>query len=388
MHWLDQLRDELNHRQQQTLRRSLRPLDRCARIVRHGGSVLLNLAGNDYLALASHPHLRDAVIEAAQRYGVGSGASRLVTGHLDIHAALEQRFAAFKHAGAALLTPTGYMANLAVLTALAAPGDLICLDKLNHASLIDAARAAGADVRVYPHGNLDKLVRLLERHGRAARRRFIVTDAVFSMDGDLADLPALCELRDDFDAVLVVDEAHATGVLGDSGAGLAEHQGVAGRVDVTVSTASKALGSLGGVVTADPVVIDTLVNHARSFIYTTAVPPTQVAALDAALDIVRDEPHRRVRLAALTRRLRVGLQQRGWPVPDDPTPIVPLVVGDAAATVQLSERLQASGYLVPAIRPPTVAPGASRLRITLRCDLTDEDVDRLVDAIGAPAKPK
>jgi 8-amino-7-oxononanoate synthase len=387
--WLRQLQDELRDRQGRHMRRRLRAVDRCARTVRPegegAGAGRINLAGNDYLGLASHPRLAEAAAEAARRWGVGAGASRLVSGHLRIHEEVERRFARFKHAGAGLLLPTGYMANHAVLTALAAEGDALLLDKLNHASLIDAARASGATVRVYPHGNLDKLRRLLERHAEA-RRRFIVTDSIFSMDGDCADLPALCDLRDQYDAIMHVDEAHGTGVLGLTGAGLAERQGVADRVDITVSTASKALGSLGGLVTADPLVIETLINHARSLIYTTAVPPPQAAAIDAALDVVRDEPERRDRLHELTARFRSALRDRGWSVADDPTPIVPLIVGDAADALDLAARLEDRGFLCPAIRPPTVPPGSARVRISLRADLMDEDLTRLIETIGpAPA---
>jgi 8-amino-7-oxononanoate synthase len=380
-HWLNQLREDLRQRELLHLARRLDPIDRCQRLVHRGGRTLLNLAANDYLALASHPHLCEAVAAAAMRLGVGSGASRLVTGHLAVHREVELRFAAFKHAEAALLLPSGYMANLAVLTTLAAPGDLVCLDKLNHASLIDAAQASSAEVRVYPHNNVDKLARLLER-GRAARRRFIVTDSVFSMDGDVADLPALCDLRDEHDAILILDEAHATGTLGPTGAGLAELCNLSHRVDIAVSTASKALGSLGGLVTGPQAVIDTLINHARPFIYTTAVPPTQAAAIAAALDVLAAEPHRRLRLSALSSLLRSILQKQGWPVPADPTPIVPLIIGDAAAALRLSHRLEEAGFLIPAIRPPTVPPNSARLRITLRCDLLDEDLHRLAAAIG------
>lgn len=383
--WLQHIADDLHQRDAAHLRRRLHAVDRCARIVRRGQRTLLNLAGNDYLALASHPHLRDAVIDAAERFGVGSGASRLLSGDLDVHREVEARFAAFKSAPAALLTPTGYAANLAVIQTLAGPDDVVMLDKLNHASIIDAARASGATVRVFPHLGYDKLARLLER-AASARRRVIVTDSVFSMDGDVADLPALCELRDAHDAILVIDEAHATGVLGPTGAGLAEHQGVAGDIDVTVSTAGKALGSVGGIVTAHDLVIDALVNGARNFIYSTAPPPTQAAAIGAAIDLVESEPSRRSRLRDLSIVLRRSLYANGWPVPlDDPTPIIPVIVGDNAVAERLSERLDAAGFLVPAIRPPTVAPGSARLRISLRADLTDDDLLRLTEALGQPA---
>jgi 8-amino-7-oxononanoate synthase len=198
----------------------------------------------------------------------------------------------------------------------------------------------------------------------------------------LAPLPDLCQLRDRHQAILLIDEAHGTGILGSHGSGLAEHQQVAGDIDVTISTASKALGSLGGIVTARPEVIDTLINTARPFIYTTAAPPTAVAAIEAALDIVRDEPQRRIALAALSTRLRTGLRKIGWDIPDDPTPIIPLIIGDAAAAIAISTRLTEAGFLIPAIRPPTVAPGTSRLRITLRCDVTVDDIDRLIIAVG------
>lgn len=383
MHWLDQLQAELQSRQEDHLLRRLRPLDRCAAHVFHQGRSLLNLAGNDYLALAAHPHLARAVADAARQYGVGGGASRLVSGHLELHRRIESCFAAFKHAQAALITPTGYTANLAALSALAGPDDLIALDKLNHASLIDAAQSTGAQVRVYPHLNLEKLRRLLESHAEA-RRRFIVTDSVFSMDGDCADLPALAALRDRYQAILMVDEAHATGILGSTGAGLAEHQGVAGRIDVTISTAGKALGGLGGIITGPQVVIDTIVNRARSFIYTTAVPPTQAAAIGAALEVVANEPHRRRRLAELNESARGRLRRMGWKVAEDPTPIIPLIVGEPAAALALSSRLEQAGYLVPAIRPPSVAPGSARLRLTLRCDLDDAELDRFLDTLGGP----
>lgn len=379
--FIEQLRADLARREQLHLARRLDPVDRCGRIVHRDGRPLLNFAGNDYLALASHPHLAETVADTARRLGTGAGASRLVSGHLEIHREVESRFAAFKHAEAALLLPTGFLANLAVLTALAGPEDLACIDKLTHASLIDAARYSGATVRVYPHRNLDKLRRLLDRSGEA-RRRFIVTDSVFSMDGDVADLPALCELRDAFDAVLIVDEAHGTGILGLRGSGLVEEQGVAGRIDITISTASKALGSIGGIVTSSQPVIDTLVNHARSFLYTTAVPPTQAAAIGAALDIVDREPIRRQSLLEVSVALRQLLRERGWAVPEDPTPIVPMVVGESERVLAMSSRLREQGFFVPAIRPPTVAPGTARLRISLRCDTRIEDAARLADAIG------
>ncbi|MDX1564610.1 MAG: 8-amino-7-oxononanoate synthase [Phycisphaeraceae bacterium] len=382
-HWLDQLQQALDRRHSQDMLRTLRVSEPAGPLLIRDGRQLTNLTSNDYLGLSTEPALIEAVREAAGRYGVGSGASRLLGGHHVFHLNLERRFSAFKKTEAALLLPTGYMANLATLTALAGPDDLIVMDKLNHASLIDAARASGATVRTYPHGNLSKLRRLLEGAGRYGRR-LIVTDSVFSMDGDCADLPALCELRDRHEAILVVDDAHGTGVLGASGSGLAEHQQVAGSIDVTVCTASKALGSLGGIVCGPAVVIQTLINQARPLIYSTAVPPTQVAAIEAALDLIADQPQRRTKLAALGMILRQRLKHAGWSVRMDPTPIVPVEVTTAAAALELSDRLAEAGFEVPAVRPPSVPRGGSRLRISLRSDLDESEVVRLAETIGKP----
>ncbi len=395
--WLGQLREELKALGDADLHRSLRSVTPCGRTVTVDGKPLINFAGNDYLALSTHPDLVDAAIAAIRAHGTGAGASRLVIGHQPIHEQVEERFAAFKHAEAALLLPTGSVANLAVVTALVGRGDLVCLDKLSHASLIDAARLSGATVRVYPHLRLDKLQRLLARHKQDADqttdstgrppRRLILTDTVFSMDGDVADLPALCDLADFNDSMLVVDDAHGTGVLGKTGAGLCELQGVSHRVTATVSTASKALGGLGGIVTSRREVIDTLVNRARPFIYTTAIPPAQAAAIGAALDVVRDEPERRSRVLELARRLRSGLKRidqchNAQPIRQTVTPIVPVVVGSSADALKLSAHLGDCGYFVPAIRPPTVAPGAARVRISLRADLEDGDIDGLLEALA------
>lgn len=383
--WSSDLRNDLRCLEAQEQLRRVPTVESHGRLIRLDGAELVNLAGNDYLALAQHSYLRDAVIEAAKTFGVGAGASALISGHISAHEQLEQRFASFKQAESALLLPTGYMANLATITALASSNDVVCLDKLNHASLIDAARACGATVRVYPHLHLHKLSDLLERYA-AARRRFIVTDSVFSMDGDVADLPALCELADRHDAILVVDEAHGTGVLGNRGAGLSEWQGVSDRVDVVMSTASKALGCLGGIVTARREVIQTLVNRARPYLYSTAPPPTQAAAIHAALDVLDSEPWRRRRLGELASHVRLELSRIGLtrPVADSkgvPTPIIPIITGTPSSAMALAQHLRRRGLFAPAIRPPTVPQRAARVRLTLRADLEDHDVSALIDAL-------
>ena len=358
------------------------------RTIRIDGRELLNLAGNDYLGLSQHPKLIEAAIQATQRYGVGSGASRLVSGTQPIHEQVELRFAQFKHAEAALLLPTGYAANLAVLTTLAGADDLIVMDKLVHASLIDAARASDAQLRTFPHLDLARAEELLMRHAKG--RRFLVTDSVFSMDGDCADLPALCGLADRCDASLIVDEAHGTGVLGDDGSGLASAQGVAKRVytcgtgGVVVSTASKALGSLGGIITAAKPIIDLIINKARPFIYSTAIPPAQAASIIAALDVIQSEPTRRQLLTQLAHAAHESLAELGWPIDTHATltPILPLIVGDEQAALHLQAKLYHAGVFAPAIRPPTIAPGQCRVRLSLRSDLMQADMTRLFAAIG------
>ncbi|MCC7191588.1 MAG: 8-amino-7-oxononanoate synthase [Phycisphaeraceae bacterium] len=419
-YWLDEIRADLKQLERDNLLRTLKVVEVNGRTIRRNGRELINLAGNDYLGLSSHPRVRDAVIDAVRLYGTGAGASRLVSGHLPIHAQMETKFAAFKHAEAALILPSGYTANLAAVTALAQPGDLICVDKLNHASLIDAARASGAEVRVFPHLRYDKLERLLQRGPRTRTllpteinpskttfstssssgevasdelltaatertpRTFILTDSVFSMDGNTAQLPELCDLAEKYSSILMVDEAHGTGVLGETGGGLCELQGITSRVDVVISTASKALGGLGGIVTARREVIATLVNRARSFIFSTGVPPAQVAAIGAALDVLRDEPWRIRKIRELAVYLRSRLHNLGWGIPSpssDPltpaTPIIPLIVGTPANALALSAQLEDNGFFAPAIRPPSVAPGASRVRLSLRADLEPDDIDRL-----------
>ena len=380
--WLASLRRDLAGLEEDDLLRKLVAVEPHGRTITRGDQTLLNLAGNDYLALSNHPRLRDAATDAIRRFGVGAAASRLVSGHQVIHQQVETRFARFKHAQAALLCPTGYTAAHATVTALAGRGDLICIDKLTHASFIDAARASGADLRICPHRNLAKLKRLLSATDK--RRKFIITDSVFSMDGDCADLPALCDLAEPYDAVLIVDEAHATGVLGDDGAGLCQLQGVTDRVAVVVSTASKALGALGGIITARREVIATIVNRARSFIYTTGAMPLQAAAVAAALDVIRDEPQRRRRLQSISQSLRRSLRNLGHDVDTDgpATPIIPLIVGSARAALEISQQLEHQGIFTPAIRPPSVAPGAARVRLSLRCDLTDSDLDQIIRAIA------
>ncbi len=354
-----------------------------------GGRRVLQFASNNYLGLANDPRVREAAARAIERWGWGAGASRLVAGHTEAHAHLEADLAAFKRAEAALVFPTGYMANLGVLGALVGRGDLVFSDRENHASIVDAAHLSGARLVRYAHADAAAAARVLESRAGKPGRRLLVTDTVFSMDGrvaPLADLAALCQGAG---AMLVLDEAHATGLLGPTGAGLAEALGLGEAVTASVGTLSKALGGIGGFVAASRAVCDLLVNRARPFIYSTALPAAACEAARAALAIVRAEPERRGRVLDLADSLRARLRERGFPGtgPDfgdagaDRTPIVPILVGEPERALALAAGLFERGIFCPAIRPPTVPRGTSRLRVSLTAEHTEEDVARLVAAL-------
>ena len=341
------------------------------------GRELVCLCSNDYLGLAGDETVKAAAIDAIGRWGVGAGASRLVCGTTDLHRQLERRLAEFERTEAAVVTSTGWMANKVAINALAGPGDLILCDKLDHASILDAAGGSGAVMRTYAHRDVDRLERLLQRHRAEHGRCLIVTDSVFSMDGDLAPLSELVSLKRRYDARLLVDEAHATGVLGEHGRGAAELLGAKEGVDVVVGTLSKALGALGGFVAGPRALIDVIVNTGRAFIYTTALPPAICAAALAALDIVADQPERRRKVLSMAADLRDRLASAGVDTLGSQTQIIPIVIGSVEAALAASARLLDAGFLVPAIRPPTVAPGTSRLRVSLSAVHDPADVQRL-----------
>jgi 8-amino-7-oxononanoate synthase len=347
--------------------------------VRLGGQVLLNLSSNDYLGLSRDPRLIDAAQKAAALWGVGAGASRLVAGHLALHREVEAKLAAFKGTGAAVIFSTGYMANLGTISALAGPGDTIFCDKLNHASIYDGIKLSGATLARFPHRDLNRLERLLQKADSG--RKLIVTDSVFSVDGDLAPLKDLVELKDRYGAVLMIDEAHATGVLGSKGAGLADALGLTPRVEVHMGTFSKGLGSLGGYVAGDQRLIDYLHNRARSFIYSTAMPPQVLGAIGAALDVVIQEPERRKYLLSEAKTFREALSQAGFDLLGSETQIVPVLVGGNARTLEFAGRLRERGLLAVAFRPPTVTPGRARVRFSLSAAHAREDLSEARQAI-------
>ncbi len=344
---------------------------------------LLNVSSNDYLGLSQHPLLKSRAGAWAAEHGAGAGASRLVTGTLCLHERVEARLAALKGTQAALLFASGWQANASVLAALLrmpGPPPLVFCDALNHASLHHGCRAAGRSQIVFRHNDMSHLADLLAAHEGASVRRFIVTESVFSMDGDTADLPALRALADRHGAFLYLDEAHATGVLGPRGMGLAGS--VPGGVDLAMGTFSKALGGFGAYVAGSRPLCDWLVNRASGFIHTTALPPAVLGAMDAALELVPGMDADRARLAAHAARVRAALAALGIDHGSSTTQIVPAIVGPEALTMALSERLRDAGVLAIAIRPPTVPPGTSRLRVALSSAHTDAEVGRLIDALA------
>lgn len=374
------LRPALAQRQQQRRYRKRQTLDSPrGRHVQMGQRRLLNFAGNDYLGLAGHPQLVSAFRQAASECGVGSGASHLVSGHSHYHQQLEEALADFCQRPRALLFSTGYMANLGVLQALLGRADAVFEDRLNHASLIDGGLASGARFRRYRHADSDHLGALLARDEH--RRRLVVSDGVFSMDGDSAPLSALLERCAEHNAWLMIDDAHGFGVIGERGAGCVAGSTLNDQVPVLVGTLGKAFGTFGAFVTGSDELIETLIQFARPYIYTTALPPAVAAATLASLTRVREDQWRRDRLQLLIRRFRRGAEQQGVALMPSETPIQPVLIGDDASALALAERLHERGFLVAAIRPPTVPAGAARLRITLSAAHQEEDVDALLDAL-------
>jgi len=352
------------------------------------GRSLLNFASNDYLNLASDTRLARAAARAARHWGVGAGSSPLVVGNLPPHRALEKALAEFEAAEAALVFSSGFAANVAVLSCLAGPDDALFSDQLNHASLIDGCRLSRAAVHIYRHADARHLEALLARHGSKARRRIIATDAVFSMDGDLAPLADIAGVAARHDALVVVDEAHATGVLGANGRGLSETVAIPPAVGwIKIGTLSKALGSQGGFVVGPRLLIDWLVNRARPYIFSTGLAVPTAAAARRALRIVEQEPARRATVLARAASLAKLLQAAGLAVPAAKSPIIPLIVGDPSVAVNLSAQLQAEGFLVPAIRPPSVPPGQSRLRISVTAGHSEEEIEELAAAIRRHFRP-
>ena len=354
------------------------------RVLLDGRPVLL-LCSNNYLGLADHPRVREAAAEAAMRWGVGAGASRLVSGTMTIHRRLEERLAAFKGTESSVLFGSGYLANLGAIGALAGPGDAVFSDELNHASIVDGCRASRAHVHVYRHLDTEHLDWSLRRHGGEGRR-LIATDSVFSMDGDLAPLQEIVELARHHRARMLVDEAHATGALGPGGRGAVAEAGLEGEVDVLVGTLGKALGSYGAYVCASEEMVRYLINTARPLIFSTAPAPPAVAGALAALDLIEERPHRVGRLRSRARTLRMALGAEGFQVAQDDMHIVPLLAGEEREAMALCQGALERGVFAQAIRPPSVPTGTARLRLTAMASHTPAELRRAAHALGEAAR--
>jgi 8-amino-7-oxononanoate synthase len=376
------LRQELDTRAAEGLQRTRRIVDGPQQpLLQADDEEVLSFCSNDYLGLASHPALIAAVQQAVREVGVGGGASHLITGHHRLHHELEEALAAFVGLPRALFFSTGYMANLGIVSALVGRGDAIFADRLNHASLNDAAVLSRADLHRFAHNDVAALEKQLAQS--TAKRKLVVVDAVFSMDGDLAPVPELLALCERYDAWLMLDDAHGFGVLGAQGQGTLAHFGVHSPRIIYMATLGKAAGVSGAFVAGEPELIEYLVQKARTYIFTTAMPPALAAALLTALPLIRDGHERRAQIARLIAALRDNLRLRMWRLDPSMTPIQPLMVGSNADALFASEQLRARGILVPAIRPPTVPQGTARLRITLSAAHTIDDVQRLIEALHA-----
>lgn len=381
--WLSLLQTELENRDAAHRLRSRTTLEHVDAVrVRCDGKTYVNFCGNNYLGLTHHPRMLQALRGAR---ATGSGAAGLISGYSTELAAAESELARWKGCESAVLLPSGYQANTVAIQTLASlrstGGVRFLVDKLAHASLIDAIHATNCPMRIFPHNQYAKLERLLAA-SPSDQVQIIVTESIFSMDGDAVDLVAIAQLKQRFPFVLLLDEAHATGVCGPEGSGLAAELGLRQAVDVSIVTLSKALGCLGGAACGPKVFTDALLNHGRAYIYSTAVAPFVGALLQCAIDICRTEPQRRARLAQITQRVRTKLQELGFSQPGGSSPIIPLIAGEEKKALDWADQLRGQGLLVLPIRPPTVPAGASRLRVTLSCEHSDAQTDSLLAAVS------
>ena len=375
------LQAKLDQRHQQFLyRHRTHVASGCDAVLQVDGKSLVNFCSNDYLGLAGHPDIAAALKAGVDQYGTGSGASHLISGHSTAHQHLEEQLAAFTGRPRALLFSTGYMANLGVINALVNRHDLVLEDQLNHASLLDGGHLSRADYKRYKHNNMQQLDYLLEQS--TASRKLIVTDGVFSMDGDLAPLPEMSAVAAQLSGWLMVDDAHGVGVLGATGAGIVEQQGLTvEQVPILMGTLGKSFGTFGAFVAGSEALIETLIQFARTYIYTTALPPAIAAASSASLQLVRREHSRREHLQQLIQRFRDGAQQLGLQLMDSQTPIQPLLINNDQLVMEVNQQLRSRGFMVGAIRPPTVPAGSGRLRITLSASHSNQQIDQLLDAL-------
>ena len=378
---LDWIEKDLAHIRDRKLYRALTELGtgQSPEITIDGKRYIL-LASNGYLGLSVDPRVVEAAGRALGKYGTGSGGSRLVSGSTDLHRELEERIASFKNAESAILFSSGYLANIGTISSLIGEGDMVYSDELNHASIIDGCRLSRAEIRIYRHLDSGHLESLLSSDGKRKGKRLIVTDTVFSMDGDLAHLPRLVELSDRYGCMLMVDEAHATGVLGERGSGATEHFGVEDEVPIVMGTLSKAIGSLGGYIAGSRKLTDFIRNRVRSYIFDTSLPAASLAASLAAIDIIENEPWRRERLWRLIKMFKSGIGDIGLTILPSDSAIVPVLVGEAGPALEFASALRENGVYTPAVRPPSVPEGMCRIRATLMAVHTDEQVETALSA--------
>ena len=376
------LNDELNTLREQGLYRSLRVLDTEQKAhASFDHTSVVNLSSNNYLGLTTHPRLRAAAEQALRELGVGSGSVRTIAGTMEIHMELERRLATFKKTDAAVVFQSGFTANAGTVSSILGRDDVIVSDELNHASIIDGARLSRATIKVFPHRDIDA-ARTILRQLPSAQRKLLITDGVFSMDGDLGPLPELCALADEFGCVMMVDDAHASGVFGANGRGTVDHFGMHGRVDVQVGTLSKAMGALGGYVAGTRALIDYLYHRARPFLFSTSHPPSVAATCIAALDVLESEPELMERLWANTRFFKAGLQALGFNTGNSQSPITPVLVGDGALAMRLSDQLFTAGVFAQGIAFPTVARDKARVRTIVTATHTREELQFALDAFA------
>lgn len=380
---LDYLKDKLAELEEQGLALHPRTLEGpTGARARFDGRDVINLASNNYLGLANHPRMNAAAAKAAAELGAGSGAVRTIAGTMAMHHELERSFAAFKHAEEALMFQSGFTANAGTVAAILDKEDVIVSDRLNHASIIDGARLSRAEIKVFEHKDAEHADALLAETARPGRRQLLITDGVFSMDGDIAPLPALVEVAERRGAIMMIDDAHASGVLGTGGAGTVDHFGLHGRVDIQVGTLSKAIGVLGGFIAGPHQLIEWLVNRGRPYLFSTSTPPAVTAACLEALAILRDEPERLERLWSNTSMFKAGLHELGFDTGMSETPITPVITGDEEKTQAFAGRLFEEGVFTPAIVFPTVGKGMARVRTIVTADHTEADLGGALEVFG------
>jgi glycine C-acetyltransferase len=384
---LHYLTEELDKLREQKLYQKLRTLEtEQLPVARFDGKEVINLSSNNYLGLTTHAKLKQRALEAIERYGVGSGAVRTIAGTMTVHMALEEKIAKFKHVEASVVFQSGFTANAGTVQAILSRDDVIISDELNHASLIDGCRLSRAEIKVFPHKDVDACEKILKQLEAHQGHKLLITDGVFSMDGDIAPLPQLVELAEKYGCIMMIDDAHASGVLGRNGRGTVDHYGLHGRVDIQVGTLSKAIGALGGYVCSTRDTIEFLHHRARPFLFSTSHPPSVAATCIAAFEVLEEEPQLIERLWANTKFLKEGLKKLGFSTGASETPITPVIVGDAALAHQFSRELFQAGVFAQSIGYPTVPHGKARIRTIVTATHTPDELSRALDVLASIGK--